>query len=165
MTLKISHGAFGGMCSEFHDLRCDVARAAGYRIERTSDGEGIVLPWDAITDGNISRVWPMLPTDPLLVLLAHSDVGGEITPADGLRLADRLTELLIPSKWAKVTKKFVAACRLAGHRNEPMEFVWDPAAMMQRLIEEHLREKLAAAGPGRFEVRIPDWMVYGSTVH
>jgi hypothetical protein len=165
MTLKISHGAFDGMCSEFHDWRCDIARAAGYRTEKTCDGEGIILDWDTITDANISGVWPTPPADALLVLLAHSDVAGEILPADGLRLADRLIELLIPLKWAKVTAKFVAACRLASYRNEPMEFVWDPVATMQRLIEEHLREKLASAVPGRYVVRIPDWMADRSPVH
>jgi hypothetical protein len=113
------------------------------------------LDWDSITDDNIVGVWPTPPADPLLVLLAHSDVAGKISPADGLRLADRLNELLIPAKWRKVTEKFVAACRLAGYRNEAMKFVWDPAATMQRLIKEHLREKFAAAGPGRSEVRIP----------
>jgi hypothetical protein len=59
----------------------------------------------------------------------------------------------------------VAACRLAGYRNVPMEFVWDPAATVQRLIEEPLREKFAAAGPGRSEMRVPEWMTHGSTVH
>jgi hypothetical protein len=165
MTLKISHGAFDGMCSEFHDWRCDVARAAGYLTKQTCDGEGIILDWDTITDGNISGVWPTTPTDPLLVLFAHSDVAGKIMPADGLRLADRMTELLIPAKWRKVTKKFIAACRLAAYRNEPMEFVWDPVATMRRLIEEHLCEKLASAVPGRYEVRIPDWMADRSPVH
>ena len=124
MTLKISHCAFDGMCSEFHGWRCDVARAAGYGIEETWDGGCIVLPWDAISDDNIVGVWTTPPTDPLLVLLAHSDMAGKISPADGLRLADRLYELLIPAKWRNVTEKFVAACRLAGHRNEAMEFVW-----------------------------------------
>jgi hypothetical protein len=157
MSLTISHGAFDGMCSEFHDWRCGIARAAGYRTDETWDGGCIVLSRDAITNANISGVWPTPPTDPLLVLLAHSDVAVEIAPADGLRLADRLTELLIPSKWAKVTAKFVAACRLAGYRNEPMQFEWGPAATMQRIFADVFREKFTAAGP--------EWMAHGSTVH
>jgi hypothetical protein len=142
MTLKISHGAFSGMCSEFHGWRCEVARAAGYGIEEQWGGDYIVLDWDAITDDNILGVWKTPATDPLLVLLAHSDTEGTIGPSDALLLADRLAELLIPEEWRAETEKFIAACRLAASRNEPMEFVWDPVATMQRLIEEHLREKL-----------------------
>ena len=141
-----------------HDLRCDIARAAQW------PGHSIVLDWYSITDDNIAGSWKSPPVDPLLVLLAHSDVVGKISPADGLRLADRPNELLIPAKWRKVTEKFVATCRLAGYRNEAMEFVWGPAAKMQRLIEERLREKFTAAGHCRFEVRIPV-KAHGSTVH
>jgi hypothetical protein len=165
MTLKISHGAFDGMCSEFHQWRCAIARAAGYAVKEDSADETIVLDWSRISDDNIAGLWPAPPTDPLLVLLAHSDIAGTIEPADALRLADRLTELLIPGKWWAVTQKFSAACRLAGYRNEPLEFAWDPVATMQRLIEERLREELASAGPGRLEVRFPEWMVHGGTVH
>ena len=165
MTWTISHGAFSGMCSEFHGWRCDIARAAGYRTEESWDIEGIVLDWDTITDDNITGVWATPPADPLIVLLGHSDIEGAIGPSDAIRLADRLTELLIPSKWRAVTKKFVAACRLAGYRNEPMEFSLDMAATMQRLIEKLLREKLSAIGPGRVEVRIPEWMAHGSPLH
>src|SRR6185437_9549379 len=32
MTLSVSHGAFDGLCSEFRDWRCAIARAAGYGI-------------------------------------------------------------------------------------------------------------------------------------
>ena len=166
MKLTISHGAFSGMCSEFYGWRCDIARAAGYRTEETWEGEAIALDCDAITANDIAGSWKTAPADPLLVLLARSDVTGVISPADGLRLADRLNELLlIPAKWRNVTEKFIAACRLAGYRNEPIEFLWDPAATVQRVIEEHLREKFAAAGPSRLEVRIPEWMAHGSTVH
>lgn len=73
MTLKISHGAFYGMCSEFHHWRCAIAKAAGFGIERDRDEEGIILDWDAITDDNMVGVWPTPPTDPSLVLLAHSE--------------------------------------------------------------------------------------------
>jgi hypothetical protein len=157
MTLRISCNAFDGMCSEFHDWRWAVATTAGFRLFDDVDGlTRIDLDWDAITDDNLSGVWTTPPVDPLVVLLAHSDIGGTIEPSDALRLADRLTELLIPSKWLAVTEKFVAACRLAGHRNEPLEFVWDPAATIRRIMEDILREKLSAAGPGWIEVPIPE---------
>jgi hypothetical protein len=169
MTLKISHGAFDGMCSEFHAWRCAVAKAAGYptTMELLDYGHTLERPafdWDSISHDNIAGVWTAPPADPLLVLFVHSDTHGVIVPADALRLANRLTELLISAKWRKVTAKFVAGCRLASHRNEMMKFVYDPAAMVQRLIEEHLRERLAAADPGRFKVRI-SVMARGSTVH
>jgi hypothetical protein len=144
MTLTISHGAFAGMCGEFHDWRCDIARVAGYQTEETSDGETIVLDYDAITANNIAGSWKNSPADPLLILLAHSDVAGVISPADALALADRLTELLIPRKWRAVTGKFIAACRLATYRNESMEFAWNPAATIQRLTEDALLNKLFA---------------------
>lgn len=94
-------------------------------------------------------------------------MAGKISPADCLRLTDRLNELvlLIPRKWRNLTEKFIMACRLAGYRNETMNFVWDPAATVQRLIEEHLRENLVAVCPGRLEVRVPEWMTHGPTVH
>ena len=72
MTLKISHGAFDGMCSEFHQWRCAIARAAGYAVKEDSADETIVLDWSRISDDNIAGIWPAPPTDPLLVLLAHS---------------------------------------------------------------------------------------------
>jgi hypothetical protein len=162
MTLKTSHGAFDGMCSEFHDWRCDIARAAGYRTEKTCDGEGIILDWDTITDGNIAGSWRTPPADALLVLLAHSDVAGVISPSDSLRLADRLTELLIPSKWRTVTAKFISACRVAAFRNEPMEFEWDPAAMMQGTLTGVLRQRFDATASGR---QMTGSMGHGSTIH
>ena len=144
MTLTISHGAFAGMCGEFHDWRRDIARAAGYSIEETSYGGHIVLNWDVITDNNIAGSWNTPPADPLLVLLAHSDVQGTIEPSDALALVDRLTELLIPRKWRAVTERFIAACRLAIYRNESMEFAWNPAATIKRLTEDALLNKLFA---------------------
>jgi hypothetical protein len=162
MTLKISHGAFAGMCSEFHSWRCDIARAAGYRTEVTCDGETIVLDLDAITANNIAGSWRTPPADALLVLLAHSDVAGVISPSDSLRLADRLAELLIPLKWRTVTAKFIAACRVAVFRNEQMEFEWDPAAMMQGTLTEVLRQRFDATASGR---QVTGSMGHGSTMH
>jgi hypothetical protein len=62
-------------------------------------------------------------------------------PADAQRLGERLNELLIPSKWQAMTAKFIAGCRLANYRNEPMEFVWDPAGTIAQLFMDMLREK------------------------
>src|SRR5205823_2455390 len=92
--------------------------------------------------------------DPLLVLLAHSDIGATIAPTDALRLGDRLAELPIPSRWRAVTEKFIAARRLSANRNEPMEFVWDPAATLQRLIADALRQKSVAAALDKSDDRM-----------
>ncbi len=71
MTLKDAHGAFSGMCREFHGWRCEIARAAGYGTEEKWDLARIVLDWDTITDGNVIGVWLTPPADASLVLLAH----------------------------------------------------------------------------------------------
>jgi hypothetical protein len=143
MSLKISHGAFDGLCSEFHDWRCAVAEMAGYTTEEDDcEKVNVALDWDTITDDNIRGVWTPPPTDPLLVLFAHSDVGGEIAPADALRLAGRLSELLTSAAWQHTTQKFVAACRMAVWRNEPMQFEWDPAATVHQLVMDYMRDKL-----------------------
>jgi hypothetical protein len=102
------------------------------------------LRLDPITDDNILGVLTTPSADPLLVLLAHSDSEGTIEPADALRLADRLTESLMPRTFRAVAEKFIAACRLATYRNEPMEFVWDPVATIRRLTEDALLNKLFA---------------------
>lgn len=143
MTLKISHGAFDGMCSEFHDWRCAVAEMAGYTTEEDDCGVvHISLDWDTITDDNIRGAWATRPADPLLVVLAHSDTGGEIAPADALRLADRLGELLIPATWQDTTQKLIAGCRLAAFRNEPMKFEWNPLAITRQFLMDYMRDKM-----------------------
>jgi len=143
MSLKISHGAFDGLCSEFHDWRCAIAEMAGYATEEDDcEMVNIALDWDTITDDNIRGVWITPPGDPLHVIFAHSDVQGKIAPTDALRLADRLSELLIPAAWKDTTQKFIAGCRLAVWRNEPMQFEWDPATTVHRLLMDHMRDNL-----------------------
>jgi hypothetical protein len=160
MTLTISHGAFVGMCSEFNAWRCAVAKAAGYptTVElfngRMYEYELPAFDWDSISEDNIAGAWATPPANPLLVLFVHGDAEGSIEPADALRLADALAKLVIPRKWRTVTEKFIRACRLAGSRNEPMKFERDRAAMMQRLIENILREKFAAMANGRQVTRL-----------
>ena len=95
------------------------------------------------------------------MLLVHSDMAGTIEPADAIRLADRLVELLIPSQWRAVTKNFIEACRLAGSRNEPLRFDYDQFATIARLIADFQREKFAAvAGP-----RKTNWTGHRSAIH
>jgi len=143
MTLTISHGAFCGMCSEFHDWRFSVANGAGFALEETADGmTSIALDWNVVSDDNILGVWTAPPAEALLVLFTHSDIGGEITSVDARRLADRLSELPIPQEWHVVTQRFVAGCRLAVSRNEPLQFTYDLAATVRRLVIDSMLDKL-----------------------
>lgn len=143
MTLKISHGAFDGMCSRFNDWRCAIAEMAGYTTEEDDCGMvNVALDWDTISDDNIWGTWNTPPADPLVVILAHSDVQGEIAPTDALRLADRLSELLIPAAWRNTTQKFIEGCRLAVWRNERMEFAYDMMATVDQLASDYLTQKL-----------------------
>ena len=143
MTLRISHDAFDGLSSEFHDWRCAVAEMAGYTTEEDDCGMvSVSLDWDTITDNNIRGVWAARPADPLLVLLVHSDMKGIIAPADALRLADRLNGLPIRMEWQAATKRFVAGCRLAASNNERMEFEWDPAATVHQILMDYMRDKM-----------------------
>ena len=159
MTLTISHDGFCGMCSEFHDWRCAVAVAAGFVVDDGSNGNlKIGLDWDTITDDNIAGVWTVPADEPLLVVFAHSDIEGRIYPPDAVRLADRLGALPMPKEWQAITQKFVTGCRLAASRIEPMEFTYDMAATIRRLIEDHLRKEMTVSGPSRCVVRVPEWL-------
>jgi hypothetical protein len=166
MTLTMSHGAFVGMCSEFNTWRCAGAKAAGYpttmELFNGRMYERPAFDWDSISEDNIAGAWATPPANPLLVLFVHGDAEGSIEPADGPRLADSLSELVIPTKWRTVTERFIRACRLAGSRNEPMKFERDRAAMVQRVIENILREKFAAMANGR---QVAGLVGHGSTVH
>ena len=154
MPLKISHGAFDGMCSEFHDWRCAVAKAAGYptTMELLDYGHMYERPafdWDLISDDNIDGVWTTPPAKPLLVLFVHSDAEGAIEPADARRLADALTKLDIPRKWRTVTEKLITACRLAASGNEPIKFCGTRRLRYSKPSKISCAENLADTSNGR----------------
>jgi hypothetical protein len=66
---------------------------------------------------------------------------GAIAATEAQRLADRLSELLVPTRWQVVTEKFIAACRLAACRREALLFTYNPHATIARLIADALREQ------------------------
>lgn len=151
MGLDCSHDAWSGAYSAFNRWRDQVARAAGYAIWpviyddcKLSNGSGfgrdtIMIDWGHVTEENLMGVWAETPTDPLIVLIAHSDCDGDIHPAQAVPLADRLEGLLpeldaIEAEVASMghmaargglrgcTEKFITGLREAAAANEPLEF-------------------------------------------
>jgi len=116
MALRISHSAFQGSYEQFRAWRNNVAKTAGYQIIQVKDGccgmvEGPDLAefLSLINDDERRCVslgnWPATPTDPLLVLLTHSDSEGHINVDQQLPLADRLYELLSGIEFQAVASK------------------------------------------------------------
>lgn len=107
MGLDISHGAWSGSYSTFHAWRCEVANAAGFPN------------------------WDCPKTDPLTILLNHSDCDGEISWEDCKDIADRLIELMPKideEVWGNVWKRrtrtqcFIDGLMLAHSKQENLEF-------------------------------------------
>jgi hypothetical protein len=76
--------------------------------------------------------WDAYKSNPLWVLLRHSDCDGEIAPEHCGHIADKLEELLpcLPSApdrghigdWRETTERFIAGLRAAAAANEPLYF-------------------------------------------
>lgn len=142
MGLDTSHGCWHGSYGAFSRWRDAVAAAAGYLFEKNEHGQDIVaLDWGSIQreigDDLLGR-WSFMPRrvdgspDPLIVLLAHQDCGGEIQEDMCAPLADRLEELLplLPNEGGghlsagipRVTQQFIAGLRRASSAGEAVEF-------------------------------------------
>lgn len=77
--------------------------------------------------------WSALKSDPLHVLLSHSDCDGEISHADCLPIAERLREILpmMPSgdggghigNWRDKTKSFIDGLLRANEAGEDVKFM------------------------------------------
>ena len=130
MGLNTTHDAWQGPYSLFHEWRTVVARAAGYKIDGDMWALDAELPYGAI-DGE----WEKTPSDPLVVLLAHSGCDGEIRPAQAGALADRMEELLPSIEKADnledlgpddygvfATRRFIDGLRRAVEEGEPVLF-------------------------------------------
>lgn len=99
MGLDTSHDAWHGAYGAFTRWRNAVTVAAGYEIVDEVGDYGVTHPtpkidWDSILPHNYDGEWPTPPSDPLIVLIAHSDCDGVIHPEQAGPLADRLEELL-----------------------------------------------------------------------
>lgn len=141
MGLWVSHGCWTGAYSAFSRWREQLARSAGYDVAKVTwenddlfmNGRDCVLiDWGHITMANVMGDWDKTPTDPLLVLITHSDCEGVIHPAQADPLADRLTELLplLPGEadlghigdWRMKTQAFIDGLRAAVEAGEDVEF-------------------------------------------
>jgi len=89
MGLDTSHGCWHGAYSGFHRWRMKLCEVAGYGNLEEYEGFGGI---GSTPPGD--KEWPNLDSDPLLILLVHSDCDGEILWEECKPIADRLTELL-----------------------------------------------------------------------
>lgn len=134
MGLDVSHNAWSGAYSAFSRWRDALAKAAGYTLA-TLEGdyrETILIDWGHVVEKNYYGDWDTPPTDPLILLIAHSDCEGQIKVEHLAALADRLDELapLLEGQdggghlgnTANATRRFANACRTALAANEPLEF-------------------------------------------
>lgn len=146
MGLDTSHGAWHGAYSAFMRWRQKIAQVAGLPPLNLMEGffeKGNYLDpfrdyakqWPELAAtfyDSLPIRWEALKSDPLHVLLHHSDCDGEITPEDCAKIADRLQELLplLPAgdsgghigDYRDKTQTFIDGCRAAAQANEPLDF-------------------------------------------
>lgn len=137
MGLDVSHGCWSGAYSAFARWRNQIAEAAGFavadiRYEGGYTAPTILIDWGHVTWENLMGEWNETPSDPLIVLIAHSDCDGVIHPREASLLADRL-EGLIPElpdeyvpghigNWREKTQRFVDGLRAAAGKGEYVQF-------------------------------------------
>jgi len=125
MGLTCSHGAFDGSYRAFDAFRGAIVAAMGGLWPREHGGTWYWGP------GYSQASHPGL-----FVLLSHGDDTGTISPLDCVALADEL-EALLPQimdqgpgdglilrdgGYGRVCRRFIAGCREAAEKNEPLEF-------------------------------------------
>jgi hypothetical protein len=97
-------------------------------------------PRGPVLVGYIERVdawlplkWDAYRSDPLTILLDHSDAEGYLTPGEARKIADRLEELLPElakltddgghiGNWVEKTQRFIDGCRLAHSKKQRVVF-------------------------------------------
>lgn len=100
MGLDTSHDCWHGAYSAFSRWRQQVARAAGYMVEKVTwqdigyPVDTVMLEWHRYEAKNFMGEWDELPSDPLLLLIVHSDCDGEIKAEHTALLANRLEQIL-----------------------------------------------------------------------
>lgn len=137
MGLDCSHGAWRGAYSAFTRWRNTIAQAAGYSVAKVQYEDGysapaVMIDWGHITEAQLHGEWEETPSDPLLVLIAHSDCDGVIKPEQAEPLAARLEELVdnLPTEdapghignWRSKTQSFIDGLRKAAAAGENLEF-------------------------------------------
>jgi hypothetical protein len=136
MGLDTSHNAWHGAYGAFSRWRNKIAEAAGYEIAKVEGQYGlretILIDWGHIAEENYYGEWDEVPSDPLILLIAHSDCEGVIHPEHARLLADRLEGLipLLPDEdvlghignYRSKTRQFVDGLRAAVAANEDVDF-------------------------------------------
>ena len=137
MGLDCSHGAWHGAYSAFNRFRAAVCRAVGgswppHRVGAEIEGEPCTNQGRWYVPEAVTReVWPGL-----YLFLCHEDCEGSLTPEECRLVADDLEKLLpeLHKMGADVghlarvggpdgaARLFIAGCRAAHSRNEPLEF-------------------------------------------
>ena len=142
MGLDTSHDCWHGSYGAFTRWRQKVAEIAGYAVWSVKMEDGItrdtvMIDWGHITEQNLFGEWEQTPSDPLIVIIAHSDCEGVIHPEQGVPLADRL-EALLPEidkvsdegggyitargGFGGATRRFIQGLRAAALAGEDVDF-------------------------------------------
>ena len=142
MGLDTTHNCWHGSYGGFTHFRMMLAEAAGYHVIRGSTKDNqfdnriyyphIQLDWGHVTPQHNFGEWDETPSDPLIVLLVHSDCDGVIHPEQSGPLADRMEELLpnlrnkpgfgYENYYYDKAKQFIKGLRDAHEHREMVEF-------------------------------------------
>lgn len=105
MGLDVSHGAYRGSYTSFHNLRLAVCAAAG--VTWSDDG-----------------TYPNTVAEGLRIFLAHSDCYGEISAQDCEKVAASLREVLpnVAADWRPHVLQFIHGAEKAAMSGDVLEF-------------------------------------------
>lgn len=153
MGLSTTHNCWQDSYSSFNEWRNVIAERAGYKLEENTywyEGSLITLVEPRLNRQRLPKgaeygEWIKTPSDPLVVLLAHSDCEGVIYPEQATPLANRLEQLIdrLPEQYIQEsvgdfwfdlnptkgidykgkTRQFIDGLRLAASRGEDVEFL------------------------------------------
>jgi len=134
MGLDCSHDAFSGGYARFNHMRYKILSAAVGRtiipFEPKSDKFLAGLFGECnVTYENLGGEWKTVPEEPLMILIAHADNEGFITPEHCILLHNRILELMPEiekivddSYQLGLIQAFAAGCLLAHSEGERLEF-------------------------------------------
>jgi hypothetical protein len=140
MGLDTTHDCFHGAYSAFSRWRNAVAEAAGYLVAPVKwpglgyEADSVLIDWGHVEEKNYAGEWDEIPSDPLMILIVHSDCDGKILPEHTTPLADRLAEILPlmtcaggghierDGGYQRVTQRFIEGLRAAAGSGEAVRF-------------------------------------------
>ena len=124
MGLDTTHNCWHGPYSSFQAWRNKVAEAAGYEIKYQDGLEMPVVDQEHLTNAQAYGEWEETPSDPLLVLIWHSDCDGVIHPSQAAALGSRLIDLepKMDSGTAYIANQFIHGLLIAAAHGEDVEF-------------------------------------------